>query len=203
MSKCGARGSSKIDVAAVQRLINKWGKDAVFNAKTDKYDKTCLFYAAGNSDGYLTWFLLKAGADPDYPNYAGEEPPVTEAAENGKLHNVEILLAFNTDVSLGKSMALWDAADGEDSPTQAKIAYLLMQNGADPNDINGRRLGPTPFMFAVYYARIRVIREMAKWMGTVPNITKADVSSSKRSSYYNVTLAIREGQEERAKLLSE
>ena len=85
------------------------------------------------------------------------------------VNNVEILLHFNADASFKKSLALYCAAD---RPT-AKVARLLLKNGAKPNDdtfsVESRESsrGKTPFEHAVFFANINTTREMVKWMKTL------------------------------------
>ena len=52
------------DVAAVRRLCDRFGVDAVFRTRSN-HGRTCLHYAAEYSRGPLLWFLLQKGADPN------------------------------------------------------------------------------------------------------------------------------------------
>ena len=120
--------------------------------------RSCLHHATIWDDhGYLTWFLLEAGADPNvlddpYVVRGLRRTPLANAVTRwNKLNIVEILLAFNADASLENSQALYLLmVELRLIDIPLKIIRLLIQNGAKPNDADQNRRHSTPFMAAVY-----------------------------------------------------
>ena len=84
-----------------------------------------------------------------------------------------------------------------------------MQNGAKPDQVSFRVRHKnavyawTPFDNAVYRVSLNIIKEMAKYMETVPQVTTEDLDPNLTSKYADVMAAIQEGRKERLVQLGE
>ena len=82
-------------------------------------------------------------------------------------------MAHGADPKLFYSHALRDASNTDTFPDRDRQKYntrLLLRHGADPNDKTQEVFGfeSSPFERAITYKRLGAVREMAKWMETIP-----------------------------------
>ena len=176
----------------VKQKMDEFGVAAVLNARDEQWNRNCLNHAATlNSDPSLVWLLLQSGANPDDGGDGNQWTPLVRASYNGMTSNVELLLAYGADPKLFHSNALKRVKAKDDFNQQRKISRLLMRHGADPNDKdprpNNKESGMSPFEYAVDSFHLGQVREMAKWMETIPD------------GSFNSTIQheIKEGQKER------
>ena len=193
------------NVVEVKKEMETNGVEAVLQASFNNV--TCLQQASRyNSDPSLVWYLLQRGANP---NGNGKEDgpwktPLVAASQAGMLPIMELLLAYGADADLYHSHALREVFAGT-YHSQRNIARMLLQHGADPNAADSyadnEGLRQTPFLRAVKFARFGLVREMAKWMNTTPNIREEDVSE--RKYFKHIKAEIENGKQERNAFLGE
>ncbi|MBA2368880.1 MAG: ankyrin repeat domain-containing protein [Candidatus Protochlamydia sp.] len=100
----------------------------------------CSSYAYSNlnikkmkSNPKVVEFLLKNGADPNFPSHNGSYP-LHFAAQNGQLENVRLLLESGADINNlgnGETSVLEFAC--KSSAPNINVIELLLQNGAESN----------------------------------------------------------------------
>jgi len=188
------RKCSNGDLAGVEQLAAQFGTKEVVEGH-DQYGLTCLDRASVNGDHHdLILYLLQHGANSTQKSEGGWNPLIW-AAIFCRLPNVKTLLDHVEYAKEDKSEALYVGCLGEDDDKQRVMARLLLQHGADPDaDLPGRER--TPFMNAVFDAKIEVIREMAKWTDTA-QVEKENVSPYKQDRFDDILEAIKQGQNER------
>jgi len=166
-------------------------------------DRGLCFYAALDEDkkpeldpqrADLISYLLQIGENPN--RHFTSIIPLAYAAKRCKLSVVKALLAHGADATYNNSTALhWSSCPTDEK--QREMARLLLQHCANPNAVDPG-WERTPFMDAVYWVRIGAIREMAKWMETVPEVEEKDVWNPNLLD--DIRRAIQEGQNARKML---
>ena len=160
------------DTLKVEKAIKKYGIEAILNITEIDTKMNCLSRVSCYNDHSLSlvWLLLRYNADPDE---GGSNQtvgmPLSCSVRGGKKKDIELLLAYGAD----PNKCRWeDLGEGQSSATyndQRVICKMLFQAGQNPNRNE-------TFMFLVRWAWLGAIREMAKWMETVPTITEGDVA---------------------------
>ena len=168
------------DAQALREKVGAYGVDAVHNAFYNGL--SCLYQASQfNADPSLVWYLLVNGADPNAVGHGRWGTALVGASHHGMLPIMDILMAYGANASIFHSNALRESFSGA-YDFQRKVAKKLLENGADPNaadpDSDDESMRRSPFMNAVFWARLGLVREMAKWMDNVPNIEVDDVSDA-------------------------
>ena len=202
------------NLLAVKLLAAEFGTKAVVEAR-DNRGLTCLFesiYSARQTDSDnsdLVSYLLQHGADPNEKDWDGWSP-LSYATATCQLSHVKTLLAYGADAKADGSHALhslecrkhllyyeddeYHEQDAQED--EQNIARLLLEHCAEPDAKKPGREW-TPFMKAVANVKIGMIREMAVWMESVPDVERKDIAAGYQNRYNDIMEAINEGKNER------
>ncbi len=184
---------------AVAMLLDR---GASVNAREASYGQTALMRAAARDDPEVVRLLLEHGADirarsttyllpvslgnplDDVGGGAVMVPqrgytPLLFAARHGRVENVRLLLDAGADVDeaapTGESALVVASFSG-----QGRVAALLLERGADPND---QGAGYTPLHTAVVRGDLELVEALCA-RGADPNARLIEGSQQRREAYW-------------------
>ncbi len=145
------------DVGGVLSFLNK-GESPNYQRVRPHHDKATPLHLAANVE--VASLLVERGADV-HAKMWGDRTPLSEASYDGRVDVVRFLLGMAADpcARVDGEGVLHRAVRGVDHHNAFEIVLLLLDRGADPNDVRQTH-GLSPLMLAARWGHLDIVQLM-------------------------------------------